>query len=226
MLMKFSKHLVVMGVFTTGLALAQVSGAWPSLSGLMGHKSSSDADLGTSQQALITDFVGSQREILQAQAFLERAYGFKDKAELLQAQQKALSSGPVDENSLKKTVELSQSANKQIAAEQAKQGALTSQEKAAYTASLPHFADGVIGTAKTVTASQNFASSAESGGGSGLAGMVAGADKLKVGLYIAKVTPAYSKELYSVFKKTVMIGRKNGVTIPTNATNALRSLTP
>jgi hypothetical protein len=224
-MIKFSKYLVVMGVFTTGLALAPASGAWPSLSGLMEHKSSSNADLGTSQQALITDFVGSQREVLQAQALLERAYGFKDKAELLQAQQKALSSGPVDENSLKKTVELSRSANKQIAAEQAKQGALTSQEKAAYTASLPHFADGVIGTTKTVTAAQNFASSAESGGG-GLAGMVSGADKLKVGLYIAKVTPAYSKELYSVFKKTVMIGRKNGVTIPANATNALGSLTP
>ncbi len=224
-MIKFSKYLVVMGVFTTGLALAPASGAWPSLSGLMEHKSSSNADLGTSQQALITDFVGSQREVLQAQALLERAYGFKDKAELLQAQQKALSSGPIDENSLKKTVELSRSANKQIAAEQAKQGALTSQEKAAYTASLPHFADGVIGTTKTVTAAQNFASSAESGGG-GLAGMVSGADKLKVGLYIAKVTPAYSKELYSVFKKTVMIGRKNGVTIPANATNALGSLTP
>lgn len=225
MLMKFSKHLVVMGVFMAGLAHAPASDAWPSLSGLVGHKSSSNPNLGASQQALITNFVGSQREILQAQAFLERAYGFKDKAELLQAQQKALSSGPVDENSLKKTVELSQSANKQIAAEQAKQGALTSQEKAAYTASLPHFADGVIGTAKTVTASQNFASSAESGGG-GLAAMVSGADKLKVGLYIAKVTPAYSKELYSVFKKTVTIGRKNGVTIPANATNALGSLTP
>ena len=225
MLMKFSKYLVVMGVFTAGLTLAPASGAWPSLPGLLGHKSSSNADLGASQQALITDFVGSQREILQAQALLERAYGFKDKAELLQAQQKALSSGPIDENSLKKTVELSQSANKQIAAEQAKQGALTSQGKAAYTASLPHFADGVIGTAKTVTAAKSFASSAESGGG-GLAGMVSGADKLKVGLYIAKVTPAYSKELYSVFKKTVMVGQKNGVTIPANATNALGSLTP
>jgi hypothetical protein len=214
-----------MGVFTTGLALAPTSGAWPSLSGLMGHKSSPNTDLGASQQALITDFVGSQREILQAQVLLERAYGFKGKAELLQAQQKALSSGPISENSLKTTVELSRSANKQIAAEQAKQGALTSQEKAAYTASLPHFADGMIGTAKTVTAAENFATSAESGGG-GLVGMLSGVDKLKVGLYIAKVTPAYSKELYSVFKKTVMVGQKNGVTIPANATDALGSLTP
>ena len=224
---KLSKSFVVAGSLAALMCvLAPVANAgWPTMPSLGGPKAATHSDLGASQQALITAFVGSQREVLQAQVLLERAYGFKDEAELLEAQQTALASGAIDENSLKKTVELSQAANQQIASEQASKGTLTSDERAAYTASLPHFALGVVGTSRTVSDAQSFASSAASGGGA-LTGMLTGADKLKVGLYIAKVTPAYSKALYSVFKNTVMIGQKNGVKIPADATSALGSLSP
>ncbi|RAP58105.1 hypothetical protein [Oleiagrimonas sp. MCCC 1A03011] len=222
MRIKTSKKIVA-AALAVSLAMVPFVQAAPQLSHVFGH-SKSNTDMSASQDALVKDFVGSQKEVLTAQALLSRAYGMKDQAEQLEAEQKALSSGSVDESSLKKTVEISKAANKKIAEKQAKQVKLNAEEKKAYSASLPHFAKGVLGTRKTVQEAEKFASSVKSSAGGGLAGLASGFGKLKEGLYIAKATPGYSKELYTVFKKTVMIGKKNGVTVPANATDALGGL--
>lgn len=181
---------------------------------------------GSAQQgsdALVKSFIASQTEVLRAQSLLAQAYGLKDEAKLCDDQAEALQSTSVDTDTLKKTVEVSDAANQQITSEQQKQSALTAEEKQYYAQSLPHFAKGVIGTHDVIEKAASFTSSLKNSGSS-MASLGMGIGKLKSGMYVAKATPAYSKNLFDVFRKTMSISRSNGVKTPSDATAALGSL--
>ena len=185
--------------------------------------SSSSSDAMAAQDQLVKSFVASQSEVLSAQSLLAQAYGLKEQAEACDAQQKALASGATNANDLQKTIDVSNSANDAIAAQQAKQTTLTAEEKQYYAQSLPHFAKGVMGTRDVVMQAEKFVATAKSSM-TGLSGMTTGLAKLKAGAYVAKSTPSYSKSLFQVFRKTVTIGQNNGVKVPSDATDALAGL--
>jgi hypothetical protein len=196
----------------------------PSALGGSSSSSSSSSDAAAAQDALVKSFVSSQSEVLAAQALLTKAYGLKEDAARIEASQTALQSGAVDKDTLQKAVEVSAQANEAIAAKQAKKTVLTAEEKQSYVASLPHFAKGVIGIHKVLDEARKFVSTAKGSMGSGLSSMGSAMTKLKAGMYVAKASPSYAKSLFDTFKKTVSIGKSNGIKMPADATAALGDL--
>jgi hypothetical protein len=211
---------IVTGLFAATTASAQFH-LPTSLGSATSSNSSSDAL--AAQDALVKSFVASQSEVLAAQSLLAQAYGLKDQAAACDAQQKALESIGTDTNALQKTVDVSNSANDAIEAQQAKQTTLTAEEKEYYAQSLPHLAKGVIGTHDVVVQAEKFTTTAK-GSMTGLSGLTTGLAKLKAGAFIAKSTPSYSKNLFDVFRKTMTISQNNGVKVPSDATQALTNL--
>lgn len=207
--------------FATTAALAQFH--LPKALGGSSAATSSSTSPQQGSDALVRSFIASQTEVLRAQSLLAQAYGLKDQAKLCDDQATALQSTSVDTDTLKKTVEVSDSANEQITTQQKKQSALTAEEKQFYAESLPHFAKGVIGTHDVIEKAASFTSSLKSSG-SLMTSMGMGMGKLKDGIYVAKATPAYSKSLFDVFRKTMTISKSNGVKTPSGATAALGSL--
>jgi hypothetical protein len=188
----------------------------------------SEGDAAVSQDSLVRTFVASQTEVLAAQQELAQAYGLKDQAALIASEQQALSSGGVTEASqIQTSIQVSDSANAAIAAKQAEQATLSEEGKQHYAASLPHFVKGVAGTRELVLQASKFTSSAKSSMASGgFAGLAGGMTKLKAGAYVAKSTPAYSKQVFDAFRKTVSIGQSSGVKIPADATHAIGDMAP
>lgn len=184
---------------------------------------SGSGDAMVAQDALVKSFVGSQIEVLAAQSLLAQAYDLKDSAASIDAQQRALQSGTVDTDTLKKTIDVSDKANDEITAKQNEKTTLTTEEKGYYSQSLPHFAKGIIGTHEVIAQAAKFTSVAKSSM-TGLSGLTSGLTKLKAGAYVVSATPSYSKSLFDVFRKTMSISQNNGVKAPSDATQALGSL--
>jgi hypothetical protein len=184
------------------------------------------SDAAVSQDSLVRTFVASQTEVLAAQQELAQAYGLKDQAALIASEQQALSSGGVTEASqIQTSIQVSDNANAAIAAKQAEQSTLSEEGKQHYAASLPHFLKGVVGTRQLVLEATKFGANAKNSMASGgLTGLASGMTKLKAGTYVAKSTPAYSKQVFDAFRKTVAIGQSSGVKVPTDATKALTDL--
>jgi hypothetical protein len=219
-----AKSVVLAACIISGLSSATVANAGIHFPGIGSNSnSSSSSDVLAAQDSLVRSFVASQREILTAQSLLAKAYGLKDQAEACDVQEKALESAGTDTDALKKTVDVSNAANEAISAQQAKQATLTAEEKGYYGQSLPHFAKGVVGTRDVVVQAEKFTTSAK-GSMTGLSGLAGGMTKLKAGAFIARSVPSYSKSLFDVFRKTLSIGRNNGVSVPDDATQALSSL--
>jgi len=221
--MKATKMVIVSSV-VAGIFAMQPTYAFNLSSPLGGSSSSGATDNMAAQDALVKSFVASQIEVFKAQSLLAQAYGLKDQAKLCDDQANTLQSTSVDSDTLKKTVDLSNNAMDQISDQQKKQASLTDDEKRFYVQSLPHFALGVIGTHDVVEKAATFTSGVKNSGSSvgGLLSM--GTSKLASGMFIAKATPSYSKNLFDVFRKTVTIGENSGVKAPADVTSALGSL--
>lgn len=225
--MKLAKYTLFASSLTL-FAAAGIAHAQFKLPGMLGGGAKNEAsatggpDASISSDSLVRSFVDSNKEILNAQSLLELAYGDKNKAALLQSESDALKSDGVSTDQLKKVVELSNQTNEELAAKQAQHAKLSVEEKKYYAQSLPHFARGVLGTRKLVADVSKFGTNAKNslmGGGLG-----AGMAKMKEGMFVAKATPSYSKNVFDTFRKTVLIGRSNGVKMPADATSALSGL--
>lgn len=223
--------------------------AQPASGSLFGSGSGEDTaaagkpDTQISSDALIIAFVESNKQILTAQALLERAYGEKEKAEILQAEADALSNDGVTKDQLEKVVELSNATNKELEAKQAEQAQLTEEQQKYYVESLPHFGLGVVGTQQMLGIAKGYGEKSkglvEGGFRKGFGplkdkavhyghGSIASArhemSRARAAAYVAKASPAYSARVFQTFKKTVSIGRANDVAIPADATAALSGL--
>lgn len=198
--------------------LPSALGGSPSASSTAGS-----GDAMVAQDALVKSFIGSQIEVLAAQSLLAQAYGLKHSVDDIDAQQRALQSGTVDTDTLKKTIDVSDKANDEITAKQNEKTTLTAEEKEYYAQSLPHLVKAVIGTHDVITQAARFTSAAK-GSMASLSGLTGGLTKLRAGVFVARSTPSYSKNLFDVFRKTMSISRNNGVVAPSDATQALGSL--
>lgn len=179
-----------------------------------------------SQNALVNTFVASQTEVLAALQELALAYDLKDQSALIASEQQALSSGGVTEAArIKTSIQVSNDANAAIAAKQAEQTSLSEEGKQHYIASLPHFLKGVLGTRQLIMQATQFGAATKNAIASGgIAGIASGISNVKAGAYVVMSTPAYSKQVFDAFRKTVSIGRSSGVAVPTDATKALADL--
>lgn len=226
--MKQVKALIVANV-VAGLFAATSAHAFGLPTALGGSPSGNSSSSGATdnlaaQDALVKSFVASEIEVLTAQSLLEQAYGLKDQAKLCDDQAKALQSTSVDSDTLEKTVDVSNQANQLITDQQGKESKLSDEEKQYYIQSLPHFAKGIIGTHDVVSKAATFTSGLKNSGSNVGSLLSIGASKLKSGLFIAKSTPTYSKNLFDVFRKTVTIGQSSGVKAPADVTSALGGL--
>ncbi|MGF6609353.1 hypothetical protein OKW45_004275 [Paraburkholderia sp. WSM4175] len=226
--MKPVKTLIVYSVVAALFATTSAS-AFNLSSALGGSSSSGSSSNGATdnmatQDALVKSFVASEIEVLTAQSLLEQAYGLKDEAKLCEDQAKSLQSTSVDSDTLKKTVDVSNKAMDVITEQQSKQSSLSDEEKQYYIQSLPHFAKGIIGTHDVVSKAATFTSGLKNTGTNIGSLLSVGTSKLAAGMFIAKSTPSYSKNLFDVFRKTVTIGENNGVNAPADVTSALGGL--
>jgi hypothetical protein len=221
--MKPVKALIV-GSVVAGLFATTSANAFNLPSALGGSSSNGATDNMATQDALVKSFVASEIEVLTAQSLLEQAYGLKDEAKLCEDQAKSLQSTSVDSDTLKKTVDVSNKAMDVITAQQSKQSSLSDEEKQYYIQSLPHFAKGIIGTHDVVSKAATFTSGLKNAGTNVGSLLSVGTSKLGAGMFIAKSTPSYSKNLFDVFRKTVTIGQNNGVKAPADVTSALGGL--
>ena len=235
--MNIAKHTMIASAIAMILVASAAQASPFKMPSLLGGKANSptsavtsdqSGDPATAQDALVHTFVASQCEVLAAQSELAKAYDLKDQAAILDSEQKTFSSGgTMDAAALQSSMERSQAASDAISAKQAASTQLTAEGKQHYTASLPHFARGVVGTRELVVQLTHFTSTMKSSmTGGGLAGLASGAGKLKAGLVVAKGTPAYSKNVFDMFRKTMSIGQSNGVKAPADATSALGSMAP
>lgn len=235
--MNMSKRTTMVAATALVFAASAVQALPIKLPSALGGKSSSQTsaaaneqagDPATAQDSLVRTFVASQLEVLAAQSELAKAYDLNDQAAILDSEQKALSGGgTLDAAALQTSMDRSQAASEAISAKQAASTQLTAEGKKHYSASLPHFAKGVVGTRELVVQATHFTGAMKgSMTGGGLAGLAGGAGKLKAGMVVAKGTPAYSKSVFDVFRKTMSIGQSNGVKAPADATSALGSMAP
>jgi hypothetical protein len=230
--MKIAKRTIIAGA----LALLSASGAqafqFKLPAALGGNAASADTtaaanaeagDPATAQDSLVRTFVASRIEVLNAQEELAKAYDLNEQADILASERQALSSGGVTEASqIQTSMDKSAAANDAIAAKQAGQATLSEEGKRHYAASLPHFVKGVVGTQQLIVQVAKFTTSMKKSlTGGGLAGLGAGVTKLKAGLVVAKGTPAYSKQVFDMFHKTMAISQSNGIKAPADATQAL-----
>jgi hypothetical protein len=184
------------------------------------------SDTAVSQNSLVRTFIASQTELLAAQQELALAYDLKDQSALIASEQQALSSGGVTEAArIKTSIQVSSDANAAIAAKQAEQTTLSEEGKQHYIASLPHFLKGIIGTRQLILEATRFGDATKNSiAGGGLAGLASGITQVKAGAYVVMSTPAYSKQVFDAFRKTVSIAQSSGVKMPSDATNALTDL--
>lgn len=173
------------------------------------------------QDVLVQHFIASQGFSLGAQMDFLNAFGLKEQVQLLEAERTALSSGSVSTDALKKTVSVSEDAQKLINEKMAGKPQLDDEAK-------KHYAKGLVSLLAAGVEGRNMLSHAQKftegmkGAGAAQAAMLA--TKLPGGIWVAKESPGYVKGLLNSTKAAVDFARASGVDVPKNADAALDSL--
>lgn len=170
-----------------------------------------------SGDALLATFSQSQGLVMAAQQTFADALGLKDQLAGLQAEQKAMSSGAVDMDAMKKRKELSTTVQLAIDARMAEQPELT-------TASRAKFAEGLVNYLKAAVGARNLLVEASNFGGSLGANPMALMGKARTAMYVAKETPGYVKGVAGTTRSLLDFAKRNNIKTPANATAALDGL--
>lgn len=203
----FALAVLILG--STSVAHAQFS----KLKGLTGGNQASDG----SAEAVVDHFVGSYGEVLAAQVKFSEAFDLQDQVALLQAEQKAISSGQIDTDALKKTKKISEEADRAIQEKMAAQPELSGASRATFTEGLVHYGKGLVTAKQTVDAAQGAASS--------LAGNpLTMTGKARTGAYVAREVPGYFRNLQKSTQMVFDYGRRNHIEPPSDATSLLAGL--
>lgn len=170
-----------------------------------------------SGDALVTSFLESQGQVLVAQATLAEALGLKDRLALLQAEHKALSSGTLDREAVKKVRELSESTGKQLATLLEAQPELGADARKKFAEGLVEYVKAAAGARNLLLQAQQFTASA---GANPMSLM----GKAATALYVGKETPGYVKNLAGTTRSLFDFAKRNNIKTPANATAALDGL--
>jgi hypothetical protein len=221
-----------LAVSVTSLALAAVAttsfGQMPNFGGLMHNAASSDngsANVVGAQSAFFRTFSDSRLEVGLAQLNLARAFELKDAVTELEAEQASLAGGPLDKAGIKKSTELSDSVNQQIAARMDSGAELSADGKRYYVAAIPHLLKGTLLAVQLPGEAATFANSAKAAVSSAsLMDKARLAGTAMTAVAIAKDMPGFVSNLFGAYKKTLAYGQSKNIPIPKDATDALGSL--
>lgn len=180
---------------------------------------------------LFNSFVNAQLKVMIAQEKLSEAYGMKEQSDLLQLQIDSLSSSALDSSKgdsdekkspgkknldeVKKSIEISNSAQAQIDQYIEQDRQLDPKSKKAYS-------DGVNAYVIAVKESYLYLDSVKSFGTdtsmSGLMGKAKGAQTIA---FVTKSTPPYLKSFFDSTKKVFAYAEKQKIKVPKDATSML-----
>jgi len=164
------------------------------------------------QESLVKTYQSSLANVLTAQAYLLEAYGLKQKAAELQAEAKAMSSGPVDRKQIEEASLKSNNAAKEIESRINEEAALTDVARKDYQQALLPYATGVVEMVKLQPEFKNFLQSAKDQVSSAsLMEKMSVKEKLDVGMYLAMQAPGYTGTVLSTTKKIITYAKKQGV---------------
>ena len=195
---------LIMGLITT--TQAQIPG--------FGRGGSDDTEAANN---LLESFRISSKHNVDAQSLFATALGLQDQVLLLQAEQSALSSGQVDQESTEKAISVSASVQEAIAARIASQPELSAEGKESYL-------QGLISYFLAISTARDVVSAAQEAGSSSMANPLAAARQAGSALFVARAAPTYLKSLQENASSLIAFGRQNGIEPPDNATELLDSL--
>lgn len=195
---------VVLSIFST--AHAQIPG--------FGRASSDDSQ---SSSNLLESFSMSSKHNVDAQSHFAAALGLQDQVQLLQAEQSALSSGQIDQESTEKAISVSARAQEAIATRIASQPELSAEGKESYL-------QGLISYFLAIATARDVVTAAKEVGGSSLGNPLAAARQASSSIFVARQAPNYLKNLQENASMLIEFGQQNGIEPPENATALLDSL--
>lgn len=170
-----------------------------------------------SGDALVLAFSDSNRQLMTAQAVLLEALGLKDELARLQAEQKALGSGPLDTDALKKIRVTSDATTAAIDARIAAQPELTAEARKTFGKGLVEYLKAAVAARALVGQAQQFTSSV-TGNPLALRG------KAGTAMYVGKEMPGYMKNIGASTRALFAFAKRNNIETPANATAQLNSL--
>jgi len=168
------------------------------------------------QSKLVTDFAGSQGQILTAQWLLAKAFGDKTQAEELAADEKALGEG-ASTKPIEKAIADSSRANTLIKAQMQKGDALSKRGRQLYVKALPHYANGLARGVAMRPDFPNFLSNAQRAiSSASLLEKLSVKNKLAAGLYVAEHGLGYLKQIQGTTGDLLTYAKKEKISVPTN----------
>lgn len=211
---------VLIAMLVANPALAQFGGLGKKKEAKGGG--ASQADVEVQQEALVKSFVGAQQNLLEAQSLVAEALGLKAEKDKLDAERDALGKGNVNKKSLKKTVGLTENAQKAIKKKMEAGESLSDEGKVLLGKSLVPYAKSVAGVAAMVSDAQNLAKGIQAQvKAAGFSGAMKVKKTFDVGLYIAPKVPGLATGMVKQLGSMVSFAKKNGVDVPKEASDLI-----
>lgn len=167
--------------------------------------------------ALVDSFGQAQGHVFSAQHSLAEALGLKDQLALLQAEQKAMASGQVDLDAMKKRRTLADSVQAAIDARMVEQPELGAGSRAKFT-------EGLVSYIKAAVSSRAIVMQAQAYGQSIGLNPMALLGKARGAAYVVKEAPGFVKGMTGTTKALLAYAKRNKIEVPKNATAALDGL--
>ena len=196
-------------------AIAQIS--LPSMLGMSKGSANSGVDLVGQQSALVSGFVGANKDVLIANAKMAEALGLKNQAIDAQASADALGKGATDTRDLDATNKVANDTGGAVAAALAKKPVLDAAAKSTFSLGLVSLASGSIKYAALGKGVKDMASGLSSASPMDL-------PKLQSASFIVSKFPESASNLTKALKGAVDFAKNNGIEVPANANDALSAL--
>jgi hypothetical protein len=175
------------------------------------------------QSKLVSDFAGSQGQILVAQELLAQAFGDKTQAAELAADGNALRQG-ASMKRLEKVFADSPRADSMFHAQMQKGVGLSAQGRQLYLKALPHYAAGLARGFAMRPDFPNFLSSAENAVASAsIMEKLSVKNKLAEGVYVATRAPGYLNGVESTTNDLLTYAKKEKIAVPSNVLDEIPS---
>lgn len=187
---------------------------------------SSAVDAVNMQDDLVKQYIVAALLINEAQRMLAEALGLNEDAARLKADGEVLGSGAVlSVDSLEKSTEISEQANKNIEEKLAEGAELSSESQLLFAQALIPYATGLYETSQLYDAFEEFGDAAkEQISAASMIQKIKVTKKLAVGLHVVSSVPGLAKDLYSTSEKLLSFAKSNNIDVPEDATDALGDL--
>lgn len=217
--MKNILAISVLALFTAAPTAVLAQFSVPSIPG-MGRPAASgggaSADLGGQQTTLTRNFVGANKEVLNANAKMADALGLKDESAKAVATANSLSDGATKDNLADSNKVVSDSGGA-IAAAMAKKPALDAASKATFASGMVHLVSGVT---KYVGLSSDVKNM-----GAGLKGASPmQLPTLGSAVYVVSNFPTAASQLNKALQNAMAFAKENNIEVPANSGDALKAL--